>query len=347
VSHAAAAARPRAVNADLELDRQHAAARPPAVQLGEQELERDAAERGTLGDHRRDRRVEHAADVEAVEADDRDVAGHAQPELAQPEVGAGGEHVVVAEQRGQLGLRAQQLDRRRPRGIEVDLRRDARRLLVERPVDRAPPQPERRQVVVRREVPDAPVAELEQVPDRVLGPARDVEPHRRVPAALGLDHDDRLRAGRDRRRLDLEQQQPVGRPGPQRLGEGSAPVAVVVRVDQRDGVAGRPRRGLRAAQQPAEERVGDVGDHEPDRPRRAGLQRARRGVRPVAERVGRRAHGRLGPRRDPPRRLAGEHQRHGRLRHAGPARHVDAGHPLAPHARKLASRVAGRRPVAG
>ena len=174
------------------------------------------------------------------------------------------------------------------------------------------------------DVPDPPVPQLEQVPHRGLGAALGIQAHGRMAAALGLDHDDRLGARGAPRRVDLEQQQPVGRSGPQRLGRARAPLAVVVRVDQRHRVPGCARGRLGAAQQPAEERVRDVGNHQRDGPRGSGLQRPRGRVGAVAQLLGRRADRRLGPRGDPPRRLPGEDQRHRRLRHAACPRDVDA-----------------------
>ena len=223
------------------------------------------------------------------------------------------------------------------RRLQGEVRLDPGHRALHQPVDGAPAQAERRPVVHRGDVADPPVPELEQVPHRSLGAALRVEAHGRMAAALGLDHDDRLGAGRAARRIDLEQQQAVGRPGPQRLGRGGAPGAVVVRVDQRDRVARGARGGLGAAEQPAEERVGDVRDDQRDSPGDPDLQRPRRGVRPVAELLGRGAHGRLGARGDPPGGLPREDQRHRRLRDAAPPRDVDAGDSLRAQACKLAS----------
>ncbi len=68
----------------------------------------------------------------------------------------------------------------------------------------------------------------------------------------------------------------------------------------------------------------DVGHDEPDGARRAGAQRPRGHVRPVAELLGGAAHGRLGRSRDAPGGLARQHERHRRLRHAGRPGDVDA-----------------------
>ena len=69
-------------------------------------------------------------------------------------------------------------------------------------------------------------------------------------------------AGRDRplRHHDLEQQVAVGGSGAQRLEGPLGPLAVSARVDEHHRVARGLRRALCPAQDPAEERVRDVGD---------------------------------------------------------------------------------------
>src|SRR5829696_4483789 len=93
----APAAGPGGGAADRWLDGQYAAARAPAGEQGREQLEGDAAEPGGVGHDRGQRRVDHAADVEPVEPDDRQVAGDAQLECARGQVRAGRDDVVVAE----------------------------------------------------------------------------------------------------------------------------------------------------------------------------------------------------------------------------------------------------------
>ena len=52
--------------------------------------------------HGRERRVEHAREVHVVEADDRELVRDPDAALARGQVHAGGDHVVVAEDRGGL-----------------------------------------------------------------------------------------------------------------------------------------------------------------------------------------------------------------------------------------------------
>jgi hypothetical protein len=66
------------------------------------------------------------------------------------------------------------------------------------------------------------------------------------------------------RRGHLEQQVAVDRPGPQRLERLGLPAPVIRRVDQGDRVPGLLSGALGAAQDAAEERVGDVGDEQRD-----------------------------------------------------------------------------------
>ena len=175
----------------------------------------------------------------------------------------------------------------------------------------------------RAELGDPPVPELDQVRERRVGAAGGVERHPRHALGLGLDDHDPLAARPPLGRLDGEVDEAVGGAGAQRL-ERRLQRPVERHVDQRDGVAGRPRGLLRAAHRQPEERVRDVGHDEPDGPRCAGAQRPRGDVRPVAELLRRAPHGLLGLGRDAPGGLARQHERHGRLRHAGGAGDVDA-----------------------
>ena len=77
---ASASAGRRGRAADLERDRHHPAARPLPGELRHEQLEGDAPELRGVGDDGRHGRVEHAADVEPVEADHREVVRNAQPE---------------------------------------------------------------------------------------------------------------------------------------------------------------------------------------------------------------------------------------------------------------------------
>ena len=104
-------------------------------------------------------------------------------------------------------------------------------------------------------------------------------------------------------------------------GLAAGPVGV---VDEHDDVPGLLRGPVRAAQRQAEERMGHVGDDEPDGGGDAGAQRPCGGVGPVAELARGALHGLGGRLGDAAGRLAGQHERHRRLRHARATGDVDA-----------------------
>ena len=88
-----------------------------AREVARQRLERRRAEALGVDRDRRQRRREHAREVEVVEADDRQVPRDPDAALAGGQVDAAGEDVVVAEDRGEAALRraAGRRPRRRPR----------------------------------------------------------------------------------------------------------------------------------------------------------------------------------------------------------------------------------------
>ena len=300
-------------------------ARPPSAAA--RSLEGLAAERLGVDPDRGQRRVEDAGEGEVVEADDRQVvAGSA------------------ARARGRRGRRRRPAGRRRSRSPSAAPARRAARAPGPPPRRtgtapartgraRGPPRRARaaacragsRKVSASSSEPRWPIRvwpsssrcrSASSVPRSVSKRTND------MPGGDTSSVDDVL-AGR-LGRVDGEEEEAVDRPGAQGLEGGQLAVGVVGDVDQRDRVAGAPGRDLGAAQHRPEERVRHVGDHQADGPRGPRAQRAGGDVGPVAELVGGLAHGRLRARRDASRRLAGQHQRHGRLRHAGPARHVDA-----------------------
>ena len=233
--------------------------------------------------------------------------GDPQPELPRGEVGARRDHVVVAEQRGELGVRAQQLERRLARGVEPEVGgrpRDRRPRRAGRPRDGAPRTSAGRctdaRCPIRRWPSSSRCRSAASAPPSASSRTDGCPRLSDSITTIGSRAGGARAAGRPRtaaaRRRDRR-----AAPRPRR-----APVAVVVRVDQRDRVAGGARGGLGAAQQPAEERVGDVRHDEDDRPRRAGLQRPRGGVRAVAELLGGGADRRLRARGDAARGLPGE-----------------------------------------
>ena len=177
-----------------------------------------------------------------------------------------------------------------------------------------------------REVADAPVAEVEQVLDRGGRPALGVEADRGAAGRLGLHHHDVGVAPERVRRGHLEQQVAVDGTRAQGLERLLLPAPVVRGVDQRDRVAGLLRGALGAAQDAAEERVGDVGDQQRDRARAAQPQGLGGDVGAVAELAGAAAHALLRLLGDAALALAREDERDGRLRHAGAPSDVDARH---------------------
>ena len=114
-------------------------------------------------------------------------------EPARGEIRAGGEHVVVAEQRGEVGMGAEQGQRRVARLLRYEVGGGGRGVAGER-LERLAPQAEGRALDGRGEVADAPVPELLQVADRGRRAALDVQPHAGMPADVGLDQHDRVAA---------------------------------------------------------------------------------------------------------------------------------------------------------
>ena len=205
-------------------------------------------------------------------------------------------------------------------------------------------------VEVGGEVADAAMAELEQVADRRLRAALGVEAHGRAPRGLGLHEHDVLVGAERLRRADLEEQVAVHRAGTQRLEGLLLPAAVVGRVDQRDCVSGRLGGALSAAQDAAEERVGDVGHQQRDGARGTQPQGLGGHVGAVAELARAAANVLLRRLGHAAAALAREDERDRRLRDAGGPGDVDARHAVVGGAgdeRKSKHAVRPRAPAGG
>ena len=242
-------------------------------------------------------------DLEVVDADDRAVGRHREPEGGCRLVDAHGHLVVEAEHRGRAiarrcleepapgvataaGVGAPALHGR-PRGIEPGVGE-------RRPEARLPPAG-RRRVIRRRSHRDAPVARGDEVADRRRGDAVLVGRHRRNPPAIGrhpVDEHDRcarqcLRPGhllvghaRD--------QDPVDAMVEERANLLRLEAGVALGVDDHQHHAALPRRVLRALHDaPGERGRGDAIAHESDHARALQPEPARDAVRGVAEDLGR------------------------------------------------------------
>ena len=244
------------------------------------------------------------------------------PALARGQVHAAGEDVVVAEDRGDVLL--EQRPGRERRALERERRLHRRR--GARRAARGSGRAAGRTSARRSSRPRGRSSSWPS-PSRwssaASTPASTSSRTTGRPPRAHLDLDRVL--GGAGREVGLEQQQPVGRPGEQRLQRRRLPRAIVADVDEHDRVAGALGGALGAAQHAPEERVRDVRHHERDAARHAGAQRAGGDVRAVAELGRGGADHLLGACGDPPAGFPGQHERDRRLRDAGAARDVDAG----------------------